>query len=242
MDEVAEPTAKRVISLGGALLDDEALDDLLQRVVQLARLTIASAHSVSITVAHDGGYLTSNSSGTEALAIDDAQYADNDGPCLEAIRSGEQLQATMTVLQQRWPPVADRASDVGIVGVLSTPLRVESRGPIGALNVYAARNGGFGEDQTGIARVLGAHAAILVDKALAVVSATQLNEQLRHAVASREIIGEAKGILMERQSCTRNEAFDILRRASQRENRKLRDLAEELVARVEERTQEGRGE
>jgi AmiR/NasT family two-component response regulator len=59
-------------------------------------------------------------------------------------------------------------------------------------------------------------------------------------VASREIIGEAKGIIMERQSCTRDEAFDILRRASQRENRKLRDLAEELVVRVETRKRESR--
>jgi GAF domain-containing protein len=136
MDQDPGPTAKRAVTLGGAVLDDEALDALLQRVV---------------------------------------------------------------------------------------PLTVDSRGPIGALNVYAAENGGFGEDETGVASMLGGHAAILVDKGIALMSATQLNEQLRRAVASREIIGEAKGILMERQNCTR-------------------DLAEELVVRVEARKREGTGQ
>lgn len=73
------------------------------------------------------------------------------------------------------------------------------------------------------------------------MGASYLNEQLRQAVASREIMGEAKGVLMARENCTRDEAFDILRRASQRENRKLRDLAEELVLRVEDRNRRGDG-
>lgn len=88
------------------------------------------------------------------------------------------------------------------------------------------------------AEIIGEHAAILVENGLALESATRLNDQLHHAVASREIIGEAKGIIMERESCTRDEAFDVLRRASQRENRKLRDVAEELVLRVEARRNE----
>lgn len=85
---------------------------------------------------------------------------------------------------------------------------------------------------------MGEHAAILVSNALALVDAAQLNDQLRQAVDSRELIGVAKGIFMERQSCTRDEAFDLLRRASQRENRKLRELAEELVERVETRARQ----
>lgn len=242
MDGDPDGTDEPVISLAGAVLGEEALDGLLQRIVQLARLTIPGAHSVSITVAHDGGYRTSNSTGPEALAVDQAQYAEDDGPCLEGIRTGEQREATMEMLQRRWPPVAERAAEVGVVGVLSTPLIVEDRGAIGALNVYLAQDGAFGERDVHLARVLGEHAAILLERAVALMSATRLNEQLHQALASREIIGQAKGILMERQSCTRDEAFDILRRASQRENRKLRDLAEELVLRVEARKREGVGQ
>ena len=76
---------------------------------------------------------------------------------------------------------------------------------------------------------------MLVGNALDLQTVSQLNAQLQQALASREIIGEAKGIIMERQSCTRDEALDILRRASQWENRKLRDRAEELVLRAEGR-------
>ena len=68
---------------------------------------------------------------------------------------------------------------------------------------------------------------------MAYAAAAKLNENLREAIATREIIGEAKGILMARQACTSDEAFDILRRASQRTNRKLRDIAVELVSTTE---------
>ncbi len=226
---------EQVVGLGGAVLDHDALDTLLQRVVQLACRTVAGAHSVSITVADNGRYLTSNSIGAEALVIDLAQYAADDGPCLEAMRKAEQLQFSLAEEGLRWPVVVERAAEVGIAGVLSTPLVAHGSGSIGALNVYAIDDNGFGEDERGTASLLSEHAAILVSNGLALTGAARLNEQLRQAVASREIIGEAKGILMERENCTRDEAFDILRRASQRENRKLRDLAEELVLRVEAR-------
>jgi hypothetical protein len=103
-----------------------------------------------------------------------------------------------------------------------------------AAKAMAARlkSAGFADADMRIAQLLGGHAAILVGYALA---CTELNDQLRQAVATREVIGTAKGILMQSQSCSRDEAFDILRRASQRQNRKLRDIAEELVERVESR-------
>jgi GAF domain-containing protein len=226
--------------LGGAVLDSDAVDGMLQHLVRLAHHTVEKAHSVSITVDDGGRYRTSNSVGPEALPMDKAQYEADDGPCLSALRSAKQLQATIGVDTHRWPLFEERAREMGIVDVLSTPLVRAPEVAIGALNIYARRDGGFSEQEARIATQLGEHAAILVGNAMALVSASHLNEQLMQAVASREIIGEAKGIIMERQSCTRDEAFDILRRASQRENRKLRDLAEDLVVRVENRKREGR--
>ena len=199
---------------------------------------------MSITVADNGGYRTSNSTAEEALVLDQSQYDGNDGPCLEALRSGRQVasdwdgdghRAMGTARGGRWPQVRAKAEELGVSAVLSTPLLQAPDQAIGALNIYSRDGDGFGEDERRTAELLGEHAAILLSNALALIGATNLNEQLRAALASREIIGEAKGIIMERQSCTRDEAFDILRRASQRENRKLRDLAEELVVRVEAR-------
>ncbi len=236
-----DPTDENALCLGGAVLDDAALDELLQRVVQLALVTIEGARAVSITVADGGRYRTSNSTATGALAVDEVQYREGDGPCVEAIRTVCPVQVTVGADEGRWPWFNERAIENGIGRVLSTPL---TRGPgeaIGALNIYAAEGDEFGPDELRKAGLIGEHAAVLVGNTLALVDATQLNDQLRQAVDTREVIGVAKGIFMERQSCTRDEAFDLLRRASQRENRKLRELAEELVVRVETRARQGRG-
>ncbi len=236
-DDQSIPSAAsdRVVGLAGALLDDDVLHDLLQRLTVLANHTVAGAHSVSITVAEDGRYRTSNSTGPFALAIDEAQYRSDDGPCLEALRSTRQVRIGIGERADRWPRFEAEAASVGVTGVLSTPLLRSDDEAVGALNIYAREGAGFGPADERTAQLIGEHAAILVERALALLSSTRLNDQLRQAVATREIIGEAKGILMESQHCTRDQAFDILRRASQRENRKLRELAEELVLRVEAR-------
>jgi len=225
---------------GGASLDASDIDELLQKVVLLACHTVGGANSVSITVPDNGGYRTSNSTSDEALVIDEAQYEGDDGPCLRALRSAQQVQVTVGADRMRSPEFAEKASAAGVTVVFSTPLMRGVGEAIGALNIYGRRDRPFDERELRTAGIISEHAAILVENALALETATRLNDQLRHAVASREIIGEAKGIIMEREICTRDEAFDVLRRASQRENRKLRDVAEEFVLRVEARRNEGR--
>ncbi|MDQ6798128.1 MAG: GAF and ANTAR domain-containing protein [Actinomycetota bacterium] len=245
MDQANEDRAtERAIGAvtGGAVLDASDIDELLQKVVLLARHTVGGAHSVSISVPDNGGYRTSNSTADEALLIDEAQYEGDDGPCLRALRSARQVQVRVGANGMRSPEFEERAIAAGVTVVLSTPLIRGDGEPVGALNIYGHRDREFDEPERRTAGIIGEHAAILVENALALESATRLNDQLRHAVASREIIGEAKGIIMERQTCTRDEAFDVLRRASQRENRKLRDVAEELVLRVEARRSESRTE
>ena len=233
------PTSERVVGLAGAVLDDNALHELLQSLILLARHAVADCESVSITVAEEGRYRTSNSSGPAALAIDEAQYRDNGGPCLEAIRSKRQLEVAPEEFDGRWPGVQEAAREAGVAGVLSTPLvRSPQDDALGALNIYAREGGRFRPGDRRTAELIGEQAVILVSRALALASSNQRVEELRNAVATREIIGEAKGILMATQNCTRDEAFDILRRASQRENRKLREMAEDLVLRVEARAAE----
>lgn len=222
-------------------LDHIALDELLQKTVLLARHTVGGAHAVSITVADTAGFRTSNFTSDEALAIDEAQYESDDGPCLRSLRSASQVQLTVGAEDHR--SVFDEvATEAGVTTVLSTPLIQGPGEAFGALNIYSRRDGAFAESDRRIATIIGEHAALLVQTAQALAAANQLNEQLRLAVASREIIGEAKGIIMERQACTRDEAFDVLRRASQRENRKLREVAEDLVVRVETRERDVRAD
>lgn len=103
----------RALSLGGALLDDTTLDGLLQRVVQLSLLTVEGTQAVSITVADEGRYRTSNSIGTGALAIDEVQYREGDGPCLEAMRRASPVQVNVGVDEARWPWFNERALENG---------------------------------------------------------------------------------------------------------------------------------
>jgi len=244
VDEAKDPSGstERLAGLGGAVLDDDTLRTLLQSVVLLARHSVAGANSVSITVADGDGFRTTNATGEEALVIDEAQYEGDDGPCLQALRSTRQVRVALGAEPDHWPGVQARAREHGVTSVLSSPLLGAlpgvPGGAIGALNIYGHGEGGFEDAAVQTAEVIAEHAAILVGSASALSGAVRINQELRHAVASREIIGEAKGIIMERQRCTRDQAFEILRRASQRENRKLRELAEELVLRVEAR---GRG-
>ena len=131
--------------------------------------------------------------------------------------------------------VSSEARRAKVGQVLSTPLMGSGGEAMGAVNAYVHEGGAVSDHEARTAQLIGDNAAILIGYAFALMDSTQLNDQLREAVATREIIGVAKGILMESQACNRDEAFDILRRASQRENRKLRDLAADVVVRVETR-------
>lgn len=228
-----------VLAFGGAILDDDALRELLQKLALLADHAIHGAQAVSVTVVEDGQYRTINSTGPEALAMDEAQYRENNGPCLIAIRAGDQLKVRIDELEGQACEFVEEAKRANVGEVISTPLVAGLGEAMGALNVYVNEGAMVGDDDTRTAQLIADNAAILVGYAFALTNSNQLNDQLREAVASRDIIGAAKGILVHSQACTRDQAFDILRRASQRENRKLRDLAEELVLRAEARASRG---
>jgi GAF domain-containing protein len=119
--------------------------------------------------------------------------------------------------EQRWPRFARRAAGLGVGSLLAVPLTTP-RGTIGALNLYAARPGAFDDDDELTAVAYATHAAIALANA-------ELESNLRTGLATREEIGRAVGILMERHRITASAAFDMLVVASQHSHRKLRDVA-----------------
>jgi hypothetical protein len=241
MDSVVrvDPGLGRALALSGAVLAGDVLDDLVQRTLELAVLTVGGAHSASVTVVHHERYQTSNATGTPAMALDGDQYADEGGPCLEAILTGDQVHITIVGSAAKWPRFAATAAAAGVGAVVATPLFDTASSRIGALNIYLDDPVILDEREHRIVNALAAETEILVRSALDLLGAQELQEHLRTAIASREAIGEAKGILMAEQRCTADQAFELLRRASQRQNRKLKDIAEDLVARVEARAAEG---
>ena len=223
-----------LLQLGMVLLGEDSFNVLLDRVVALAVQAVPSAHFASITVSDKTGIHTSHSSGADALAADQAQYDEDGGPCLKALRTSQQVDLVVADADQ-WPVFKAKAQELGVSRVLSTPM-IQRDTTLGALNIYSDGDGDITPSDRRVATLFAEQAAVMLSNARTLLTATDMAGQLEQALASREIIGEAKGILMERESCDRDQAFDILRRASQRENRKLRDLAEELVAVVEARS------
>ncbi|MGI8778467.1 MAG: hypothetical protein ACR2LJ_14045 [Acidimicrobiales bacterium] len=167
-------STERMAGLGCAVLDNETLRELLQGVVLLARHSVPSAHSVSITVADGDGYRTTNSTGEEALVIDEAQYEGEAGPCLEALRSTRQVRVTVGADTGHWPLFETSARESGVTSVLSSPLRRPTGGPSARSTSTGTATAGSKTPSCRPAEVIAAHVAILVANASALSGAVRV--------------------------------------------------------------------
>ncbi|MGW7682890.1 GAF and ANTAR domain-containing protein [Kribbella sp. NPDC054772] len=147
------------------------------------------------------------------------------GPCLDAAWEHKTVRVDDTLTEQRWPKFAERTADAGIRSMLSLQLYVEADN-LGALNLYSSRPGAFTDESEHVGLLVAAHAAVAYADA-------QRQDQLEQAIDTRDLIGRAIGITMERYKVSGNRAFAVLARISQQSNRKLRDVADELVRSTE---------
>ncbi|WP_448624824.1 GAF and ANTAR domain-containing protein [Geodermatophilus sp. URMC 64] len=154
--------------------------------------------------------------------VDDVQTRLQEGPCLDSVWHQKTVRIDDMAAEERWPRFAAEAAGLGIGSNLSLQLFVEGDN-LGALNLYAGRPHAFGEESEDVGLVFATHAAVAL-------SGAQQEENLQRAVSSRDLIGQAKGILMERYRLTGDQAFALLVGASSRTNRRLLDIAEELSA------------
>ncbi|GAA4900928.1 ANTAR domain-containing protein [Actinomycetospora succinea] len=214
-----------------------AMDALLGRVVDLSARVVAGADVVSVTLRRGGsdGYSTPAYSDELAVRLDALQYEYEEGPCVRALEAGG-LGVTGSedlAHDAAFPRFGPAAAEIGANSVFAVGLfPVGEKRPLrGALNFYRRRTGGFGQAEREAALLLAAN----VSTALAYVTVTESAElhdiQFQTALDSRDVIGQAKGILMERRGLDAAAAFDVLRRASQDLNVKLRDVAATLAER-----------
>ena len=152
------------------------------------------------------------------------------GPCLDAFSTGRPLQANADSSSIRWPVFAQRASDSGFQMMCAVPLRVRTN-VIGAMNLFRATNESFTDDEMDIAQAMAEMAAIGLIQERALREHTLLTEQLQAALNSRVIIEQAKGMLAEYLKMTVDDAFQLLRSYTRDRNRKLSDVARDVVDR-----------
>ncbi|MEX2504833.1 MAG: GAF and ANTAR domain-containing protein [Egicoccus sp.] len=215
--------------LTGLLIEEASLEELLTHVLELTSRAVGTSAAVSVTVADERGrYRTVARSSEDAEQVDALQYQLAEGPCIEALETGEQRHVDDFEEDQRWPPVAGRAVELGFHSVVAVPLRVNDV-VIGALNVFGAEPNGFDESDRELIRRIAAPAASTLANARAFQRVTKLAEQLQEALASRVVIEQAKGVLMAREGCDPDTAFRLLRKTSQDGNLRLRDVARTLV-------------
>ncbi|GAB3686816.1 GAF and ANTAR domain-containing protein [Saccharopolyspora tripterygii] len=155
-------------------------------------------------------------------ASDRIQAELGEGPCLDAAVNREPVYriGDVTSFEGRWPRYAPRARELGVGSMLGFLLYTEDD-EFGAVDLYSSRPSAFTERSELVGWILASHAAVAL-------SSARTGAQLHSAIASRQLIGEALGIVMERRKITEDEAFAVLRTISQHRNVKLRAIAEHI--------------
>ncbi|GAA2020534.1 GAF and ANTAR domain-containing protein [Terrabacter terrae] len=197
-----------------------------QAVTMLAVERVPTAYAASITTRTHDGFMTAASTDEVARRADAIQYELGSGPCIDAIVDDAVYQPKDLAVDERWPEYGRRVvAELGLRSMLSYRMHLEAAGIIGGLNIYAEKASAF--DDRDLAEGL-----LLVTHAAQAVAAAQLRNRahnLERALASNRDIGTAVGVLMAQHKLTREQAFDLLRIASQNTNRKLNEVALDVI-------------
>jgi GAF domain-containing protein len=220
--DLPEPSLARDLSdLARHLQADTSMESLLASIVEAAIREVGGAEYAGISEILGRRVNTRAASHPLVSQIDELQYSSGDGPCLTSLREQVTARSADLAAEDRWPGFSHAAAAMGVRSMLAVQLYVEG-GNLGALNMYAAAPGAFTSDDETVALLLAAHAAIAIQ-------GSRNEHNLRLALDHRDVIGQAKGILMERYKVDHLTAFRLLNAASQRSNRKLYDVAEHLA-------------
>jgi transcriptional regulator with GAF, ATPase, and Fis domain len=215
------PAITSMTAIADAAVELSALSSPADRfdvIAQQAQAAVIGCDSVSITLVRSYNHVqTPTATSDVAAQCDQMQYNEGEGPCLTAIEDNKIVRVDDMGTELRWPGYAPKAAALGVGSMLAVPL-VTPRGLMGALNLYAMSANAFDTDAELVCVAYATHAAIAIAHA-------ELESNLRLGLTTREEIGQAVGILMERHRVNATTAFDMLVYASQRTHRKLREIA-----------------
>lgn len=217
-DHPVRTLAVQFSEIARTLQAETSLDATLQAIVESAVSNIDSADYAGITlVSGDGRLTTPVSTDDLVVRIDQVQYETNQGPCLSSISEQATVRADDLREETRWPKFAGRSVQLGVLSMMAFQLYVRER-DLGALNLYSRSVNVFTDADEATGLLFATHAAI------ALIGA-QHEHHLHRQQLTADLIGQAKGILMERHKLTAAGAFQLLARASQNSNQRLADIA-----------------
>jgi len=217
--------------MGAVLLSTETISTTVELVTALAAETIPGSHGAGVTLVDQRGVRSIASSEPLVEQADALQYALDSGPCLTSWREEVVVRMDDVAADGRWPEWAAAVADVGVRAMLSVPLLAAGTS-IGAIKVYATEPEAFDARAEHVLQLFARQAAILLANAQTLADARRTNDQLTDALETRDVIGQAKGILLARGAADDESAFALLVTESQRTNTKLHEVARRLVRSV----------
>ncbi|AYY11855.1 ANTAR domain-containing protein [Actinobacteria bacterium YIM 96077] len=203
------------------LTGEAGVNETLSKVIEYAKEFTGSEDGGVALLGAERKLEAARSSDERAGRADTLQDALREGPVVNAARTHKTYLVRDIASDGRWPRWGPLVVDLGLHSVVSTCLYTE-RHTIGTLNVYSSEPGALSEEDAENIQVFASHAAVAIESA-------QEGDGLRRAIETRNVIGQAQGLLMERYGLDARRAFDVLRRYSQETNTKLRTVAERLV-------------
>jgi len=210
---------------------ETSVGEALRRIADITLEAVPGADIVGMSMLGDDGRpTTAVYTDVESPEIDQAQYRESNGPCLEAWRNNEVVQVQRVEdCVDVYPGFAAACQEHGVRSTLSVPMTAGDVA-LGAMNLYSRALDGFNEGDVPFTHDLAAAGAVVLENVSAYWTAFDLGMQLNEALKSRAVIEQAKGMLMASdRRLTADDAFGMLRKASQRENLKLRDIAKRIV-------------
>jgi transcriptional regulator with GAF, ATPase, and Fis domain len=222
--------ARAFVRLADTLADEFDLVEFLHGL-SVDSVEIIGAEAASVMLADTRGGLRLVASSEERMRVLELfEIQSAQGPCLDAFGTGQAVQAGAAESRRRWPVFAPRASEAGFHVMCAVPMRARTD-TIGALNLFRGNDEPFSDAELEIARAMAQVAAIALIQERAIRERSLLVEQLQTALRSRVVIEQAKGMLAEHLSMTVDEAFQLLNKFARDHNRRLTDLAHDVVDR-----------
>lgn len=228
LSEYPDQLWRSLADLSGLLLSEESRETTLRRVADLAVRSVASCDAAAVTLFDDGKPGVGAATGGLVYEVDRYQYEIGEGPCLQTMLDREVIEVEDMATEQRWQRFCRHASERGIRSSLSFPLLVRGEA-LGALNLYASAAGAFTSEDRETGTMFAAQVSVSLVNLRTYAASVEQTRQLRDALDSRAIIDQAMGILMGENGYDQEGAFDDLRTASQSSNRKLKEVAHEVV-------------
>lgn len=222
LQAIADETWSVLARIAQALhVKNAELQPTLDAIVSTALDTIVSARYVGLILVVQGELVPQATTGDPPYVLDLLQQELGAGPCMDAGREQVVVHIKDMAGDRRWPVFAERAVSLGVASMLCVPLRVD-QWQLGTLSLYGERAEAFSEQDLRLTCLFATHAALALSEA-------RRTEQLQAALRNRDLIGQAKGILMERHRVTADDAFRRLAKVSQHANLKLTTVAQHLV-------------